>query len=61
MDLLEEFLEGKNYIAGTDNLTIADIYLYTEVAQLVYLAGYGLDTRHNTKRWFDLIDVLPAA
>lgn len=28
LDEIEEFLEGKEYIAGTSHPTIADVYIY---------------------------------
>lgn len=53
MDLLEKFLDGQNYVAGS-SLTVADLCLACSVSNLSVI-DYNMSKYKNTQKWLERI------
>ncbi|CRL07090.1 CLUMA_CG020093, isoform A [Clunio marinus] len=55
LGVLNTFLEGNNYVAGTKTFTIADISLYSSL-KCVTVFNFDFSPYPNVKKWLKLMD-----
>ncbi|KAI4470437.1 glutathione s transferase d10 isoform a-related [Holotrichia oblita] len=56
---LEAFLEGQNWVAGSQQITIADLHLVATVTTLNVIFPFNANKYPNIKKWIDRCQALP--
>ncbi|XP_055298918.1 glutathione S-transferase 1-like [Sitodiplosis mosellana] len=60
VEFLNTFLEGKTYVAGSEQPTIADLSIFTSIANIVEL-GADLSKYPNVVSWYETCKQLPGS